>query len=541
MKKLVYISLSVLCCLLATGCEKFLEKDSPVATTDDKWWSLESDVRGYLDQIYAGIPGGSLNYSWHSNSWAYWDGLSDNVVFKADFAADIANIPLGLGTTSTGIYEEYYTKTYSYIRMASRLLEHYQKAYVEDPIIKERYAAEARALRAWYHLMLLRLYGPVPIVDHALGADESFAKRNTQAEVVSFIEKELIEAEKNLPLKYTENENYRFSKGTCYSLLSILHLQVGNFKEAARYAKIVIDRKGEFGYDLHRAADPKVNSYSDLFGYNGVTSAERIIYKKGANTEAFFRNAPRSLGGQAVNSPTASLVDSYETLQGKTIAELGADSLAIYTKDPNYRNNRDKRLSSSVLLPNESFINRNFKPFSDEVGNVDMIGQTQSTQTGFLVKKYVDPSDVSRPYSGSLGFFVLRYSEILLNYVEALIEDDQVGNPDIILYLNMIRNRAGMPNVNTAMYATKDKLRELVRRERRVELAFEGGRFFDIRRWKIAQNTMNGSVYGAVDPETQKPYLVQKRVFNPERDYLWPIPLREVNSNPNMEQNPGWQ
>lgn len=541
MKKLVYISLSMLCCVLVTSCEKFLERDSPVATTDDKWWSLESDVRGYLDQIYGGLPVGSLNYSWFSNSWSYWDGLSDNMVFKGDFMSDVTNTPLGLATTSTGLFEEYYTKSYSYIRMASRLLEHYETAYVEDPVVKQRYAAEARALRAWYHLILLRLYGPIPIVDHSLSAGESFAKRNTQAEVVAFIERELLEAEKTLPVKYSENDSHRFSKGTCYSLLAILHMHVGNFKEAARYAKIVIDRKVEFGYDLHKAADPKVNSYGDLFGYNGITSPERIMYRKGGNNEALFRNAPRSLGGQATSSPTAALVNSYETLQGKTLEELGADSIAIYTRDPNYRNNRDKRMTLSILLPGENFINRNFNPFSDAAGNVDLVGQTQSTQTGFLVKKYVDPSDISRPYNGSLGFFILRYSEILLTYVEALIEDGQIGNPDVFIYLNMIRNRAGMPNVNASVYSSKEKLRELVRRERRVELAFEGSRLFDIRRWKIAENTMNGPLYGAVDPKTQKPYLVHRLVFRAERDYLWPIPLREINSNPNMEQNPGWR
>ncbi|RKE55840.1 RagB/SusD family nutrient uptake outer membrane protein [Sphingobacterium detergens] len=540
MKKFIYISLSVVAGLLLSGCAKYLERDNPVATTDDKWWSLESDVRGYLDQIYGGIPGGSLNYSWHSNSWSYLDGLSDNMIFKADFMGDVTNIPLGLGTTSTSIFEQYYTNSYNFIRMASRLLEHYETAYVEDPNIKKRYAAEARALRAWYHLMLFRMYGPIAIVDHSLNADESFVKRNTQEEVISFIVQELLTAEKDLPSKYTENDNYRFNKGTCYSLLSILQLTVGNYKEAARYAKIVIDRKAEFGYDLHKASDPATNSYADLFTYNGVTSPERIIYKKGANTEAFFRNAPRSLGGQAVGSPTASIVNEYETLQGKTIAELGGDSLKIYTNDPNYRQNRDKRLTVSILLPNETFINRKFEPFKNVVGNIDLIGQTQSTQTGFLVKKYVDPSDVSRPYSGALGFFVLRYAEILLTYVEALVEDGQYSNPDVILYLNMIRNRAGMPNVDIQKYNTKEKLRELIRRERRVELAFEGTRLFDIRRWKIAETVLNGSVYGAVNPATLKPYVVQTRIFHPKRDYLWPIPLRETNANPNMEQNPEW-
>ncbi|WP_316818565.1 RagB/SusD family nutrient uptake outer membrane protein [Pedobacter nyackensis] len=540
MKKLRYITLITLCLTSLCSCKKFLERDSPTATTDDKFWKLESDLRGNLDAVYGGMPSGTLNYSWHSNSFMHLEGTSDNLVFKTDFLSDATNIPLGLTTSSTGIYEQYYQKSYNYIRIASRFLEHYSTAYVEDLKIKERYAAEAKALRAWYHLRLWLLYGPVPIVDHSLTANEATKARATQAEIVKFIGDELLAAIPNLPDSYTENDNYRLSRGFCYTALSILYLNAKDYVKAAEYAKIVITDKDKFGYDLHKATDPKVNSYADLFTYNGVTSKERILYKKNANNEAFFRQAPRSLGGKAVGSPTASLVNSYETRQGKTIQELGADSLTIYTKQPTYHNNRDPRLSTSILVPDETFINRTFQPFIQSTSNVDRVGQTQSTQTGYLTKKYVDPSDVSRPYSGSLGFFIIRYAEVILTYVEALIEKGDYNNPDVITYINMIRNRAGMPNVTATQYNTQEKLRELLRRERRVEFALEGTRLYDIRRWKIAEQVMNGAVYGAYNPETQSLYLSETRIFKANRDYVWPIPLKELNSNPNMVQSDNW-
>lgn len=124
-------------------------------------------------------------------------------------------------------------------------------------------------------------------------------------------------------------------------------------------------------------------------------------------------------------------------------------------------------------------------------------------------------------------------------YVEGLVESGEWQHADVVRYLNMIRNRAGMPDVDKARYNTQDKLRELVRRERRIELAFEGQRLFDIRRWKIGEQVMNGPVYGAVPPDSDSPVLVENRIFS-DRDYYWPIPIAEINANPNMIQNPGW-
>jgi hypothetical protein len=132
---------------------------------------------------------------------------------------------------------------------------------------------------------------------------------------------------------------------------------------------------------------------------------------------------------------------------------------------------------------------------------------------------------------------IIRYAEILLNYVEALIELDQWSDPDVIKYLNEVRARATMPAVDVNVYNSQVKLRELVRRERQSELAFEGGRFYDIRRWGILGTVMNGQVYGAIDPATSQPVKVEVRNCNEARDFRWPVPQREILANPMMEQN----
>lgn len=468
------------------------------------------------------------------------EGFSDNMILKTGYLTDVTLAPLGLTTSSSSIYDSYYSVSYSYIRRTCRFLENYSTAYVQDPKIKERYAAEARSLRAFYHLILWLYYGPVPIVNHSLSAQDANQPRATQENMVKFISDDLLAAIPNLPDNYTENDNYRFSKGTCYSLLSILYLNAKDYPKAAQYSKMVIDNKAAFGYDLHTATSPTVNSYADLFSYNGITSKERIIFRKGANPEAFLRQTSRSMGGHAVTSPTASFVNCFETKQGKTLEELGPDSVAVYTREPTYHNNRDPRLGISVLMPNEVFLGKLFNPFDQSVANVDRIGQAYATQTGYFSKKYVDPSDISRPYSGGLGFYIIRYAEILLNYAEALIESGDYQNPDVLTYINQVRTRAGMPEATSAQYNTQEKIRELLRRERRVEFGLEGKRLFDIRRWRIGEQVLDGPVYGAFDPNINKPYLSETRVFSAKRDYLWPIPLAEVNANTNIVQNSGW-
>lgn len=172
-------------------------------------------------------------------------------------------------------------------------------------------------------------------------------------------------------------------------------------------------------------------------------------------------------------------------------------------------------------------------------------GKTQSswdvTSTGYVVRKQLANSGDSR------GWVHLRLAQIYLDYVEALNEVDP-GNPDILKYLNLIRDRAGVASYGSGVNAIplpsgQEEMREAIRHERMVELAFENVRYFDVRRWKIAPQTMGADVYGmnvyADGNDFYKKTLVQKRRFLP-RDYLWPIPNDEVLKDKYLVQNPGW-
>ncbi|MBR0300743.1 MAG: RagB/SusD family nutrient uptake outer membrane protein, partial [Bacteroidales bacterium] len=440
-----------------------------------------------------------------------------------------------------------WTMRYKTIRRCCRYLENWRRAVVypdttpwEGIQTVDRWEAEIRALRAYYHLELFMNFGPIPIVDHTTTVAEQHLKRNTQEEVVKFIADEFELASKNLPVNpQTAEERWRWTKGACYAYLSYLYMFVGDWTNAKYWAEQVI---GLNKYDIYVSPTNPAASYSEQFLHEAYTNntKESILTRNRGCHQACMRLAPPSVrNGTSGVSPSAALIDAYELADGRTLDELSPAQKEQYHLNPTPAD-RDPRLEMTIVFPGESHAGYTWNPWVK--GNTDYIGSRNSTVTGYWVKKWVNQTDMSlsSTTSSTLPFQLMRYSVVLLNYVEAAIELNQLTDPNIYAYLNKIRNRAGMPDVDESKYNTQESLRELVRRERRIELAFEGHRLIDIRRWRIAEEVMNGPVYGALDPETGQLHYVEERRFNPDRDYVWPIPNTEVQSNDNMVQNPGY-
>jgi starch-binding outer membrane protein, SusD/RagB family len=529
MKQSIYI-ITVLCAaLLLDGCSKYLEHDHPTSVSDEEWWNTEADATNALNSVYAGIPDGSSG-----RQLMFLAALSDEAVARQSTRGDYESYVKGVHNSAWGVGEGIWEDDFKDIRRACRFLENVDRCFMREDL-KERYKVEARALRAYYHMELLMFFGGIPIVKKSVTPDGSYLARNSEEEVYNFVVEELTACAAELPPVYTVNNDLkRISAGTCWALISKLALFYKKYETARDAAKKVIDLGV---YELYKSSNPK-NSFADLFLYTGEVNKERIFFREITGSGGQWNTfAPQGVGGKTVVSPTAAVINNYETRQGKTIWELGADSIAIYQKDPNYKTNRDPRLAVSVLLPGQTYSSYVLKPF-DPLPNLDRIGAQNATATGFWVNKYLDPKDRNAATNQrTLDYMIIRYAEILLNYVEALIELDQWNHPDVVKYLNEVRSRATMPNVDVTKYNSQATLRELVRRERQSELAFEGGRYFDIRRWGILGTVMNGQVYGAIDPATNQPVKVEVRSCNPARDYWWPIPQREILSNPRMTQN----
>jgi hypothetical protein len=529
--KQIYYLLFAAVLITSGGCKKFLVHDNPTDVYDDVWWNTQADVTNALNSIYAGIPDGSSG-----RQLMFLDAMSDNAVARQSLRGDYESYVKGLQGPGWGVGTGIWDDDYRDIRRANRFLENIDRAYMPVEVLKNQYVYEARALRAYYHMELSMFFGGITIMKSSVTPGTSFLPRNTAKEVYDFVISELKECANSgaLQNKYKDNVDLkRMSAATCWGLISKFALYNKDYVLAGEAAKKIIDM-GE--YSLRKSAVVK-NSYADLFLYTGEINNERIFFREnttGGNQWLTF--APQGTGGKTVVSPTASMVNAYETKQGKTLEELGPDSLAIYAKDPNFHNNRDPRMLASVILPGTNYTGVVLDPFASS--SMDKIGNQDATATGFWVNKYLDPKDKSG--TRTLDFMIMRYAEILLNYVESLIETGDYSNPDVIKYLNEIRNRAAMPNVDVTVYNTQEKLRELVRRERRVELAFEGVRYYDIRRWGIFEEVMNGQVYGAVDPATNQRVNVEVRSANANRDMIWPIPQKELIANPQMDQNPNY-
>lgn len=548
-------------CLLATatGCEKFLTRDAPNQTTDENWWKTKEQLNTVVLECYEPMNPGiikTISLPWNNGSKVDYkqgfllpvvenEGLSDNGITCANY---IQNTPFTSGTlASNNTNVTYFWQgRYAVIRLCSRFLE-YKNQAIFDPDRQphegiqtiDRWTGEVRALRAYYHMNLLMNFGGIPIVDHIITPGESNLERDSFDDCVDWIASEFEEASKTLPVEpQTANERWRWTKGACYAYLSYLYLFAHDYEKTVEWANKVI---GLNKYDIYVSATNPANSYYTMFLEEAYTAnTKESILTRDEGCQQTYRLLPPGLknGGTGV-APTSSLVDAYELADGRTIDELTPEEQLQLHINPKSMP-RDPRLEMTVLFPRETFLGYTNDPWTYDPGNLDYINNRNSTKTGYWIKKWVSDQTLVNPNRGTLPFQLMRYATVLLNYVEAQIELGNVTDPNIYTYLNKIRSRAGQPDVDKSKYNTQATLRTLVRRERRVELAFEGYRLNDIRRWNIGESVMNGTVYGAKLPDAEALYEAESRKFNPARDNVWPIPSNELSQNTNMKQNPGY-
>nr|WP_229204015.1 RagB/SusD family nutrient uptake outer membrane protein [Dyadobacter alkalitolerans] len=238
--------------------------------------------------------------------------------------------------------------------------------------------------------------------------------------------------------------------------------------------------------------------------------------------------------------PTKALVDTYETTAGKLIT----DNASGYNPATPYVN-RDPRLKFSIFLEGDILPSGiAFKPAPNS-GTADAIGSTYiASTTGFNIKKYVLVDDFANPVNSGINIILLRYAEVLLTYAESKIELGQI-DASVLAAINLVRNGRSDVKQPAVKIASQAEMRNIVRRERTVELAFEGQHLFDIRRWKTAEKVMPGPVYGITYKDASGALktvevVAVNKTFDASRHYLWPIPQKERDLNPSLTQNPGW-
>jgi hypothetical protein len=524
-------SLSILfVALLLTGCDKdFLNRYPLDSYSNETLWKTASDANSALAGCYSGWE--------YGDNVIYDDCTTDNAYdqFPAEGFETFASSLATASNAGVGKYD------YTTIQRCNWFLDNVDKTPM-DATLMTRMKGEARFLRAYRYFVMSQCYGDVPLVLHSVTPSEANAfSRTPKSDVVKYILDELTAIAPALPVSYSGSDIGRITRGAVLGLKARVELYNGKYTDCIATCQQLMS--STFNYSLYP-------SYTDLFRPQNSNNQEVILdvqYLMNNNSEWVLGVLlPNSLGGWSSVAPLQSLVDTYETINGKTIQD-----------DPTYNplqpyQNRDPRLEASIVHPGSFYAGSYFNPYKGD----DIIGGNNASPSGYNFKKYVSDID---DYNGTAygtdiwntggSIIVMRYAEILLTYAEAKIESNQI-DASVYKAINDVRQRAGMPVVTAATYPDQASLRTLVRRERRVEFAGEGLRYYDIQRWKIAETVMNGKIYGcpqgSVDSNTGALTLtpnsnveVATRDFS-SKYYLFPIPQSEIIIDKNLTQNSGY-
>lgn len=553
----IYISAAISIAFTLSSCNGFLDREEDSFIDKTATFDSYNRTKQYLTYAYTLLPDGLNRFS--------REAMLASATDDAEFAIESAEIQQFNNGSWNALnnQDDVWNRYFSGISKCCTLLENTNHVNLDisrlDPDKQVEYAnslkdirmwrAEARFLRAYFHFELLKRYGPIPIVTSTLSINGNYENtpRPTMKEVVDFIAKECDIAADTLELTPWRNVNDAFGRATKGAALALksrlllyaaspLYVDFGDtneankptdvalWKSAADAAKAVIDLNQ---YEL-------ASSYADLFK-NDFQNKEYIFVRRyAANSDFEKSNFPVSFGGKGGTNPSQNLVDDYEMLDG-TPFDWNDPAKAAQPFA-----NRDARLGATILMNMAPFKGKKVATYPE---GADASPNPNATKTGYYLRKFLN-EDVNIQTGGSSGGHVVplfRLAEIYLNYAEALNECDPT-NPDIALYLNKVRNRASLPNVSAL---SQEQMRAVIQHERRVELAFEEHRSWDVRRWKIASSTLGAPLMGVqierkpLGGYTYMPVKVEQRVFQPKM-YWYPIPQSEVLKLKQWKQNNGW-
>ncbi len=553
----IYISAAISIAFALSSCNGFLDREEDSFIDKTATFDSYNRTKQYLTYAYTLLPDGLNRFS--------REAMLASATDDAEFAIESAEIQQFNNGSWNALNnpDDVWNRYYSGISKCCTLLENTNHVNLDisrlDPDKQVEYAnslkdirmwrAEARFLRAYFHFELLKRYGPIPIVTSTLSINGNYENtpRPTMKEVVDFIAKECDIAADTLELTPWRNVNDAFGRATKGAALALksrlllyaaspLYVDFGDtneankptdvalWKSAADAARAVIDLNQ---YEL-------ASSYADLFK-NDFQNKEYIFVRRyAANSDFEKSNFPVSFGGQGGTNPSQNLVDDYEMLDG-TPFDWNDPAKAAQPFE-----NRDARLGATILMNMAPFKGKKVATYPE---GADATPNPNATKTGYYLRKFLN-EDVNIQTGGSSSGHVVplfRLAEIYLNYAEALNECDPT-NPDIALYLNKVRNRASLPNVSAL---SQEQMRAVIQHERRVELAFEEHRSWDVRRWKIASSTLGAPLMGVqierkpLGGYTYMPVKVEQRVFQPKM-YWYPIPQSEVLKLKQWKQNNGW-
>lgn len=540
MKQILNLIVPGLFLLTLNSCEDFLDKEVDTNLTEDKIFEDTHYAPGFLNNIYNDLLTGYARYD--GAMLASGCDEAENS-YSGSLVQMFNNGAVNSSLNPDDIWDQMYTG----IRKTNIFLEKLETTIAESNSIPEkdrpRMKGEALFLRAMFHFELARRYGRIPYVDQVLTVETAGSIPQ-----ISFDEAvERIVADCDTAYVYLTESNDDANKGravkaSAMALKSRILLyaasplnnpsnDIAKWNRAAEAALFLMNMKG--------ASIGLESKYANVF--TTPYSKEVLFATQAINSNEFERsNFPLSFGGTGLTNPTQDLVDAFDTKWGKPIWDD-----ANYDPAKPYEN-RDDRFYS-VILYNGAVLKS--RPVETFIGGKDGLqsGPT-ATKTGYYLKKFIDPSvDLDKGTTVRKPWIIFRFAEAYLNYAEALNEAaGPVQQVYDAVYELRKRNYVITSRARYPAGMTQEQMRERLKKERQAELAFEEHRFWDLRRWKDAEEVLNKPAVGmkisfnAADTTyTYQKFDVESRVFNP-RFYWYPIPRKEVLKG-YVTQNVGWE
>ena len=567
MKKLIYL----ITILILSSCYKLDTAPYDKVSASSFWKTEDHALQGIMG-CYADMRDPNL-----FGLFFFYDNLTDIAV---GYDIGFGDIIGGAITNRTGSIVDRWRRGFDGVQRTNHAIQNISAMEIAEDK-KEVFIGEAKFLRALFYFHLLNLFGSVPIYDETIDLNKDFNNlmqpRASEEEVRAFILRDLETAISSLPVQYDAQYTGRATKGAAYALRGKVFLYNKQWKEAIQdFEEIVYNKSNNYGYNLHP-------SYAELFNLKGDNSSEMIfaIQNKGGvgfpyGMPMAFYLGTRSTFGSCWNNgmPTTALADRYENLDGspfnwddyfpgfttdnavKRDVMMSTHTNGVFNTLPDtaklgeiYRN-RDPRMTETLVVPYSwqlGWVANQARPMQLVIatGVNENFGQIRNNR-GWLTyvwRKFVPEGDLDGELTNRehtpFNFPLIRLGDVLLMLAEAYNEDNQLDKA--ITELNKVRARSNMPGLNSGpawlSVGNSKEMFDRIFHERAVELAGEGLRYFDLKRWDMLEEVTGG---GLIEKSVVGDNLLTRGFQS--RHALWPVPAQEIELNPALApNNPGWE
>jgi hypothetical protein len=562
MRNRIFYLLLVLA-VIGSSCKDYLDTYPGDKYDDATIWKNTDLINSYVFGIYGGIP---YPHTWLTNASLVDesvpiqnDGVMDRVLQSSMTPEEPGAFTPNWAACMDGWWWDY---VYSNIRACNLFFDKIEIADNTPAAYKEQLTGEVHFLRGYFYFVLMEQYGGVPLIDWVVNIGENYnIPRNTFRETIDFIISDLdaaiendrlanqtdltratagaVMALKSRVLLYAASELYHNTSQWApgYEHPELIGYAGGNRQELYQKARQAAEAAMSEGYALYDIdPDPSVN-FQELF--LEMSSSEQIFITRldkenhywAMDWIAWVSGAP-TYGGWGLNQITGNLANAFENSDGTKF------NFAAKIADP-YAN-RDPRFNATILHHGSPWYQNSngvLTPDTIDITTGTGTDYNKGATTGYYIKKFISPAENDYYYGTPQPqpYIQIRYAEVLLNYAEACLGlGDEAGAREA---MNQIRQRAGMPDIPAG--ESGQALLERYRNERRVELALESHRFWDVRRWMIAPEAY-AEAWGVEYDETGYHEAVFEQRHWDNRNYLVPIKYEEMQKNTALIQNPGY-